>query len=121
MASTVVIHGRVRIPKCRDNRPLRMVVVTKVGRATATAVRSMLVRGASQKPRKITLPVMFATNTWPRTKILSESARPVANVSNNNAATVDRSDTGDVSGHGCSIFRRPEFVRVTREASDPAR
>ena len=31
--------------------------------ATATAVRSMLDLGASQKPRKITFPVMLATNT----------------------------------------------------------
>src|SRR5512135_2666688 len=91
----VLIHVRVRSSKCRANRPLAIVVQTKVGRATTTAVRSMLVLGASQKPRKITLPVMLATNTWPKTKILIESARPVAKVSNNNAATVERWDTGD--------------------------
>ena len=98
VANTVVIHGRVRPPKCREIRPLTIVLQTKVGRATATAVRSMLVFGASQKPRKITLPVMLATKTWPRIRMLIESAKPVAKVSNSNAATVDRSETGDATG-----------------------
>ena len=62
----------------------------------------MLVLGASQKPRKITFPVMLATNTWPSTRMLIESARPVAKVNNNNAATVDRSDTGEVTAMGRS-------------------
>ena len=78
-----------------------MVVQTKVGSATTTAVRSMLVRGASQKPRKITLPVMLATNTWPRTRMLIASASPVAKVSNNSAITVNRSDTGEATAIGC--------------------
>lgn len=64
----------------------------------------MLVLGANQKPRKITFPVMFATNTWPSTKMLIESARPVANVNNSSAATVERSDTGEVTAMG---RRRP--------------
>ena len=102
VASTVVIHRRVRSPKCRNNRPLTMVVQTKVGSATATAVRSMVVRGASQKPRKITLPVMLATNTWPSTRMLIASASPVAKVSNNSAITVNRSDTGEATAMGSS-------------------
>src|SRR5277367_2286276 len=81
-----------------------MVVQTKVGSATATAVKSMLVLGASQKPRKITLPVMLATKTWPRTRMLIESANPVAKVSNNSANTVDRSDIGEVMAMGAEPF-----------------
>src|SRR6201998_1145340 len=66
----------------------------------------MLVFGASQKPRKITFPVMSRTNTAPKPRMLIKSAKPVAKVSNSNAATVRRSDTGEVTAMGCSIFRR---------------
>ena len=38
--------------------------------------------------------------------MLIESAKPVAKVSNSNAATVIRSDTGEATGIGCSMFRR---------------
>src|SRR6185312_1958730 len=105
VASTVLIQVRVRVPKWRASRPLTIVVQIKVGRATVTAVRSMVVLGASQNPRKITLPVILATNTWPSARILIESANPVAKVNSSNAATVHRSDTGDVTAMRCSIFR----------------
>lgn len=59
----MLIQARTRSPKCRASRPLEMVVQANVGSATTTAVRSMLVRGASQNPRKITFPVMLATKT----------------------------------------------------------
>ena len=95
-----------------------IVVQTNVGSATTTAVRSMLVLGASQKPRKITLPVMLATNTWPRTKMLIESAIPVAKVSNNSAATVDRSDTGDVTAMGAGFARPVQRYRCGVKSSE---
>src|SRR5271163_4854243 len=89
-----------------------MVALTKVGRATTTAVRSMLVLGASQKPRNITLPVILATNTWPSSRMLIASANPVAKVSNNNAVIKKRSDTGEVTAMGCSTFRSSLGVRL---------
>jgi hypothetical protein len=58
---------------------------------------STTVCGASQKPRKITLPVMFATNTCPNAKTLIASTNPVANVHSSNAITVSRLETGDVN------------------------
>ena len=36
---------------------------------------------ASAKPRKMTLPVMLATKTWPRAMKLTASTRPVTTVS----------------------------------------
>jgi hypothetical protein len=53
--------------------------------------------GTNQKPRKITLPVMFATKTWPSASTLTASTRPVANVNSSSAKTVIRYETGDVT------------------------
>src|SRR5262249_39265908 len=79
---------------------------------TRTAVRSMLVFGASQKPRKITLPVTLATNTWPSTRMLIASANPVAKVSNNSAVTVSRSDTGEEEETAMGAVAGPIALQV---------
>ena len=56
--------------------------------------------GTNQKPRKMTLPVMLATNTWPSTSTLTASTSPVANV--NSKQRGDRQPFGDrrFDGHG---------------------
>ena len=43
----------------------------------------------------MTLPVMFATNTWPSSSTLTASTRPVANVNSSSATSVKRWETGD--------------------------
>jgi hypothetical protein len=54
--------------------------------------------GTNQKPRKITFPVILATNTWPSARTLTASTIPVANVSSSRLTTVNRSETGDSTG-----------------------
>ena len=49
----------------------------------------------------MTLPVMFATNTWPSSSTLTASTRPVANVNSSSATCVKRSDTGDSTATVC--------------------
>lgn len=82
------------------------VPATKLANATTAAVISTPECGTNQNPRKITLPVMLATNTWPRTNTLTASTRPVAKVNSNRPVTVSRSETGDSIGtamHGFSL------------------
>ena len=76
------------------------VPIKKLMKAITAAVMSTPECGTSQKPRKITLPVMLATKTCPRTSTLIASTSPVANVSSSSATTVSRSETGDATAMG---------------------
>ena len=90
----VDIHLRT-VPRWRTIRPPTIVPATKLRKATKAAATSTPECGTNQNPRKMTLPVMLATNTCPRTNTLTASTSPVENVSNNSTMTVRRCDTGD--------------------------
>ena len=78
--------------------------------------------GTNQNPRKMTLPVMFATNTWPSTSTLIASTSPVANVSSSSPVTVNRSETGEVTAtclpYSCGVRSSVVIVviRVMRQS-----
>ena len=71
--------------------------------ATSAAITSTPGSVTNQNPRKMTLPVMFATNTWPSSSTLTASTSPVANVSKSRPATVMRWETGDSTGTACGV------------------
>ena len=66
--ATADIGGRGVAPAVPGTAP-----GTKLTKATRAAVMSTTECGANQNPRKMTLPVMFATKTWPSTSTLTAS------------------------------------------------
>ncbi len=91
----IASHRRTWVSRWRANRPPSTAPTTKQMNATSAAVTSTPECGTNQKPRKITLPVMFATNTCPSSSTLTASTNPVANVNSSRHPTVIRCETGD--------------------------
>jgi hypothetical protein len=94
-ANTIGAHNRARPDQIRPAAPPVNAPAMNPANATAAISAERPDAGSAAKPKNTTLPVIFATNTWPSPRYDAASMNPVATVSSSNATTVGENFAGD--------------------------
>ena len=119
--SAVVSHRRGRWPRCRANRPPMTAPLTKPGKPRRPPVRSMPDSRHEPEAQEDHVAGHVGDEDVTEHQHADRSpTSPVAKVSSSSAATVSRSETGEVDGP----WRHRQAVRMPRSdtaASDPAK